>query len=215
MSLQVSRRGVAMPGAATIAAWQRAYAVDHCIRVRGFVEPALLAWIRGRIAAARFTEYVHADMTPPCVDLLLNDAQLDLMFWSLCNDARLFEAVERITGCAPIGCYHSRVYAMDPSPDHFDTWHDDLEEDNRLVAMSVNLGGEYDGGLLRLRDAHSGRLVHEVANTGPGDAILFRIHEDLQHIVTPVTGERRKIALAGWFQRRPNALHRIRTAAGG
>lgn len=210
MSLQVSRRGVQRPDDAELAVLRRQFEDEHCLRVRGFVAPELLEWMRGRIVAARFTEYVHADVDPPCVDLLMNDPQLDLTVWSLFNDERLFDAVQRMTGCGPIGCYHSRIYAMDPSPAHFDSWHDDIEEDNRMVAMSVNLGGPYEGGLLRIRDAATGRIVHEVANTGDGDAILFRIRADLQHVVTPVTGVRRKIAMAGWFQRRPRALGRLK-----
>lgn len=210
MSLQVSRRGIQVPDQAGAAALRRRFDAEHCVRIESFVARDLLEWLRGRIASARFTEYVHADVEPPCVDLLMNDAQLDLTVWSLFNDARLFDAVHRLTGCGPIGCYHSRIYAMDPSPSHFDSWHDDIEEDNRLVAMSVNLGGAYEGGLLRIREASTGRVVHEVANTGDGDAILFRIRDDLQHMVTPVSGVRRKVALAGWFQRRPRALDRLK-----
>jgi predicted 2-oxoglutarate/Fe(II)-dependent dioxygenase YbiX len=67
--------------------------------------------------------------------------------------------------------------------------------------MSVNLTPEvYFGGTLQLRDPHSHRMLQEVANTGPRDAILFRIGSDLQHRVTPVNGTLPKSAYAGWFQ---------------
>jgi hypothetical protein len=67
--------------------------------------------------------------------------------------------------------------------------------------MSVNLSPEiYGGGTLQLRNAHTRRVLREVANTGPGDAILFQIAPDLQHPVTAVTGAVPKSAFAGWFQ---------------
>lgn len=211
MSLQLSRAGVRLPADAEVAAWRAAFADRHGIRVRGFVAPDLLAWIRRRLETAPFREHVH-DTEPPAVDLIMNDMRLHLTLWSLFNDARLFEIVRRITGCDRIGCYEARVYAMDPSPAHHDVWHGDVDG-NRLVAMSVNLGDAYEGGLLRIREGD--RVVHEVANTGPGDAILFRIRDGLEHIVTPVAGTGRKMALAGWFQRTPDALAQIRARAAG
>jgi len=42
-----------------------------------------------------------------------------------------------------------------------------------------------------------------IANTGPGDAIVFRIDGALEHMVTPVSGAVSKIAWAGWFAREP------------
>lgn len=209
VGLQISRRGVQVPAEAEIAAWRARFDDRHGILVPGLVEPRLLEWMRGRLATAPFREDVH-DTDPPAVDLLMDDAALHHTLMALFNDARLFDVVERISSCDPIGCYMARVYAMDASPNHHDEWHSDVDG-NRMIGMSVNLAGPYEGGLLRIREGE--RVVHEVANTGSGDAILFRIRPGLQHIVTPVTGPRRKMALAGWFQRTPAALARLREHA--
>ena len=57
---------------------------------------------------------------------------------------------------------------------HSDSWHDD-DGDGRMVALSLNLSTNgYRGGVLQIRDKQSGEILHEVANTGFGDAIVFR-----------------------------------------
>jgi hypothetical protein len=42
-----------------------------------------------------------------------------------------------------------------------------------------------------------------VANTGAGDAVLFRIAERLEHRVTSLRGDVPRTAYAGWFLREP------------
>jgi hypothetical protein len=70
--------------------------------------------------------------------------------------------------------------------------------------MSVNLGAQrYNGGLFQLRERRSPEILCEVANTGPGDAILFRIANQLVHQVTAVEGTIPKTAFAGWFRSEP------------
>lgn len=56
-------------------------------------------------------------------------------------------------------------------------------------------------------------LLQEVRNTGFGDALLFRISENLVHRVQGVTGEHPKIAFAGWFVQGEDILPAI--AKGG
>src|SRR6185295_5586851 len=93
-------------------------------------------------------------------------------------------------------------------------WHSDMDG-NRMVTLSVNLGDPYEGGVLQLRERPSNRVVHEVANTGPGDAILFALGDHLEHRVGAVTGGTTKMALAGWFQRTPAALEALRMSSAG
>ena len=101
---------------------------------------------------------------------------------------------------------------MDARPEHSDTWHGDTDG-NRMVTLSVNLGEPYEGGVLQIREKPSDRILHEVANTGPGDAILFALGEQLEHRVGAVTGQATKMALAGWFQRTPAALEALKSAS--
>jgi 2OG-Fe(II) oxygenase superfamily len=204
--LQVGISRIVVPDEAEIAEWHRAFASSHCIRVPRFFDERLLAWLRAQLATALFHPRIHEGIEPPPVDLGLADDRLLAIIATLLNDKRVFDVVRAISGCAPIGCFTPVVYRMEPRPEHFDTWHGDTDG-NRMVTLSVNLGDPYDGGVLQIREKPSNRVVHEVANTGPGDAILFDLGDHLEHCVSRVTGQASKMALAGWFQRTPSALN--------
>ncbi len=74
-----------------------------------------------------------------------------------------------------------------------------------MVAMSINLSPEpYQGGFLQIRDRTSKKILHEIANVGSGDAVLFRISNLFQHRVRPVKGNVPKTAYAGWFRSKPD-----------
>jgi hypothetical protein len=145
---------------------------------------------------------VH-DVGELSTELLLLDDQVPGILALLVQDPALLAFVQRLTGCDAIGSFIGRVYRMDAGAGHHDVWHGD-DDDNRMVGLSVNLSpGVYEGGVLELRERGSLRVIHRVANTGPGDAILFRIDHALEHRVTDVAGPQSKIAYAGWFQRAP------------
>jgi hypothetical protein len=111
--------------------------------------------------------------------------------------------VETLTGCAPIARFSGRVYRMIPGPQHYDSWHSDSEEE-RLIGLSLNLSEEvFAGSIFQLRAVGSDRVLCEVANTGFGDAVLFRIAPDLLHRITPLEGAVPKTAYAGWFRSSP------------
>jgi hypothetical protein len=210
--LQIGLNRIALPSDAEIARWQREFADSRGVHVQRFFDDRLLAWLRTRLATARFQERVHTDLVPPAVDLGLADERLLAMIATIVNDGRLFATVRAISGCDAIGCYNGIVYRMEPRPEHADRWHSDMDG-NRMVTLSVNLGDPYDGGVLQIRERPSNRIVHEVANTGPGDAILFALGDHLEHRVGAVTGGATKMALAGWFQRTPAALAALRMAS--
>jgi hypothetical protein len=95
------------------------------------------------------------------------------------------------------------VYRLTPGV-HDDSWHDDLSGSHRMIALSLNLSAAaYSGGTLQIRDRSSGEIVHEAANTGVGDAVLFRISPQLEHRVSRVDGAVARTAYAGWFQTEP------------
>jgi Rps23 Pro-64 3,4-dihydroxylase Tpa1-like proline 4-hydroxylase len=70
-----------------------------------------------------------------------------------------------------------------------------------MVTFSLNLSRrEYRGGTLQIRRRDSQEILHEVQNTGPGDAVLMRVAKQLCHRVLPVEGDVPRTALAGWFR---------------
>ena len=133
-------------------------------------------------------------------ELLLKPGRAFALLAFLINDPELFEAVREISGCERIRSFTGRVYRMVPGAGHRGAWHDDLIE-GRSVAMNLNLGTEpYSGGVLEIRDRDSKVVLHRVANTGPGDAVIFRISPSLEHRVTPVEGTVPKTAYVGFFE---------------
>ena len=201
MPLQVTRAGLRLPDPEELRGLHDAFARHHCVLLPAFFEPYLVRWLLRRAVEGRWETIVHDDLDPPAVDLLLRDDVAWGTMATLLNDPALFAVVRRITGCEPMVSNSSRIYRMDPDAGHSDTWHGD-NDGRRLLALSVNLGSApFDGGELEIRDKHTEGVVHRVANTGEGDAILFRIAPELQHRVREVTGNVSKFAIAGWFER--------------
>ena len=88
---------------------------------------------------------------------------------------------------------------MLPGGEHEISWHNDLMP-GRMVAMSINLTPRpFSGGAFEIREQGSPDVLRQVANTGFGDAVLFRVHPTLQHRVGRVEGEIARTAYAGWF----------------
>jgi 2OG-Fe(II) oxygenase superfamily len=206
--IRFSRAG-ATPGSTSVAldtdraleTARRAFFADHCVKVSGFLANDLFSEIAAMMEDAEFHEHAEGLGSEA---YLKQDSPITSLLWLLINDERLFAAVEALTDCSPIGVFQGRVYRFTDSPKHHDDWHDDLG-DNRLVAMSVNLSSHpYEGGLLQIRDRSSALILHEEANTGPGDALIFHLAPELQHRVTRVTGNRPKTAFAGWFKVEPH-----------
>jgi hypothetical protein len=54
--------------------------------------------------------------------------------------------------------------------------------------------------LFLLRERRSTRMLAQIANTGLGDALIFRISHQLQHRISGLEGDQPKTAFAGWFR---------------
>jgi hypothetical protein len=201
--VQLTRSGLTLPSQPDLDRLRAEFDRQHCIRLPGLLEPALLNFVRDRLEEAEFNERTHDDIGAELC--LRHDVVLDLLHF-LANDHKLFTLVQQLTGCDHIGCFVGRIYRMVPGSGHYDSWHSDTR-DHRLIGLSLNLGTPgYEGGVFQLRERRSKDILCEVANTGSGDAILFRIAGDLIHQVTPVEGTTPKTAFAGWFHARPEFL---------
>jgi len=184
----------------------------HCVVLRQLVEPGLLKTLQQAIADANFFEKTNVNIGD---ELRVRSGAVASAFEFLTNDPALFAFVRRISGCGVIGSYRGRVYRLLPRPGHQSDWHNDLLP-NRMLTMSINLGSEvYEGGVLQIRDVPTGRILTQVANTGPGDATIFRIAEGLQHRVTPLTGSVARTACAGWFLDAPDFAAELRNRLDG
>jgi hypothetical protein len=209
--LQVTRESlVCTEPDATLAAMRGHFDEHHAVHLPRFLHPALLAFIQRSLRTARFDDRVDEEIARE--QCMADNATL-AMLWLLMNDARLFDVIGRITGCAPLEYFSGRVYLMRADADHYDRWHSDMSY-GRRIGMSVNLSeGEFQGGAFELRRADAESAQWSIANTGPGDAILFRIDHNLRHRVTAVVGRVPRVAYAGWFQGGPGLLSLLKDAA--
>ena len=186
----------------------------HYLILPNLLGGGVLNSVSQRIQTASFRLRVYEGIGQ---DLCPNDAQTTSRLNFLCNNRRLFEAIEAITRCGHLGSFIGKIYRMNPDADHFDSWHDDVH-DNRKIALSINLTEEpYDGGILELRDAKSKQVISRISRTGFGDGVIFRIADYLEHRRTPVTGRFAKTAFAGWFRSQPEfhqVLRDLRPAGG-
>jgi hypothetical protein len=194
--IQLTSRGaVVTAGDATLGAVAAEFARSRCVILPGLIDPALLSRIQFDIDRSALYERRHGSIASELC--MPENACLGLLHF-LVNDPQLFRVIERITSVTRITAFHGRVYRRLPG-EHFDSWHTDLHPD-RAVGMSINLSdAAYDGGLFEIRDQDSDHVFASVANTGPGDALLFAIADGLEHQVTRVAGSRPKTAFAGWF----------------
>ena len=182
----------------------RSFASQHVIALPGFLAADLLAIVDAHLVDASFKTRVEKGRE---IEETIDDPFLGQLFTFVLNDPGLFALIDRITGCGPVGCFTGRIYRRRASRwegDRHYPWHNDVAEE-RMIGLSINLGREpYAGGVLQLRDAQTEQPIGEIANTGHGDAMLFRVSDTLEHQVTPVEGEVPRTAMAGWFRRSPS-----------
>jgi 2OG-Fe(II) oxygenase superfamily len=172
-----------------------AFTRQNAVRLSGFLGERLLDEMRERIGAARFNE---VDDSGIARESRMDSATVLARLNFLANDERLLAYLRNLTGVAGIGGFLGRVYQFSAEREHYDSWHGD-NRDGRLLAMSVNLStGLIAGGELMLR--RKGDVDAALHSYGvPGDALLFRIDEALEHRVMPVTSSIPRTAFAGWY----------------
>jgi hypothetical protein len=201
--IQLTRTGTVLSGPAeAVEALRAQFDRAHYFRFPALIEPNLLQFVRRQIEQAAFERRVHAMHAQD--ERLPKDTLPVALLTFLFNNSKFFDLIQSITGCERIGCFTGNVYRFLSSAGHSDSWHDDMVQ-NRMVAASVNLGSEpFPGGVLQVRDRNSGQILQEVANPVPGDAVVFRLADHLQHRVTEVEGDTHRIAFAGWFRSQPS-----------
>jgi hypothetical protein len=214
--IRLTRHGLEFSGSENdLDSLRRTFEREHCLLLKGFLGGELVPLILPAIERAQYHP-AHYDQVGSELLMEPNAALEALSFFF--NDQKLFELVQSITCCGRIGFFRGRVYRLDPNPHHTFDWHNDLNKASRMLAMSLNLTAKgFQGGLLQIREAATGKMIREVANTGFGDAVLFRLSADLEHRVTPVEGQTPRISYAGWYQSEPDfhaALRQLRGEMG-
>ena len=176
----------------------------HYIKLPGLLNPRLLKSIQYQLDQDEFYEDRYKVGKDKATGFLPKNKNITSLLHFLVNDQKLFQLIKDITTCSHIGCFTGRVYSKIPGLGQYDLWHDDLS-DNRMISMSINLSKDiYSGGVLQIFNCKSKKIIHEVGNTGFGDAIIFRISPNLKHRVTKVIGNVTRTTFTGWFRSKPD-----------
>ncbi len=201
-AIQLTRTGVrSRVGLASVACLRREYRRRHYLLVPRFLQSDLLRLIQDQVERTGFQIVRHQGFGR---DLRMNQTGAIAALNFLLNDRTLFRFVERIVGCRRIGSFIGGVRRATPGPRNALGWHDDSVGD-RIVAITINLStAPYQGGVLQIRSARSKKVVCEISNTGPGDAVIFPVSSELEHRNTPVSGTTAKTAYSGWFLSKPD-----------
>ena len=196
--IQLTRQGAVFSGsAADLQALRAQFQRDHYIILPKLIEPDLLATILKRMESAPSVQKKDDGITAESV---IDDPLTYNLFLFLVNIPEFQHLVQRITGCRRIADFQGRIYRLNPTTGDRIVWHTDAY-DHRMVTFSLNLTTqEYRGGTLQIGYRGSDEILHEVRNTGLGDALLLRVSKKLFHRVLPVEGDVPRTALAGWFR---------------
>jgi 2OG-Fe(II) oxygenase superfamily len=189
---------VASTGSATVDALdplRAEFSSSQMVRLPGFLSRDFVGYLQLEIQHAVFVDRVHEGIGQD--QHMLPNPALSLIHFAL-NAPELISAVEEISGHQTLGGFLGHVFRLTPG-NGYDSWHTDADG-QRQIGLTVNLGAEpYEGGVFQLKDLASQRLLGEVANVIPGDAVLFRIDKQLAHRATAVTSTVPRLTLAGWF----------------
>lgn len=175
----------------------------HCLPLRAFVAPPLLQRLNDDLSGSQELFWNDGFGTE---FRLLGGELATSMLEVLLNDRSAISAIARLTQRS-LCSFTGRVFRLVPGRNDDSSWHTDKSE-GRSVGLSVNLGGEYEGGEFQFRDRDE--TVFRFCNTGAGDALLFAIGDGLSHRVTAVTGPRPRTTFAGWFLDRGSLADRLR-----
>ena len=199
--LQLTRKGLVLHGQLDVL--RERFFTNHCVVLEKLLEPALLKKVQEGIEQAPWRTTTHVDDVG--TELTLDDPVTIHILLFLLNRPEFLDAIRIITGCAEIDYFHGRVYRLAAGPQSQLSWHDDIDPapqgEQRHVGLSINLSTDvFAGGTFELRDRLTRAPLGQINNTGFGDALLFRVSNNLEHRVTEVVGKVAKTAWAGWFR---------------
>jgi hypothetical protein len=194
--LQLTRKGLVVYG--ELDALCDGFEKNHYVILEKFLEPSLLARIQSQTEQGLWHSSVFDGIG---TELTLDDHAVAVRLLSfLLNTPELLNTIRIITGYVHISDFVGRVYRIFEGSQHHLSWHSDIHQ-QRQAGFSLNLSTDvFRGGTFEVRDRRTRAVLAQVNNAGFGDALLFRISNDLEHRVTEVVETIAKTAFAGWFR---------------
>jgi hypothetical protein len=196
IALQIQRKGLAFDQA-QIGKLSAEFRDSHWVRLSQLLEPSILDFLQARLDSSHWETMSHGKIGE---EYVTNDLPATSLLHFAMNRPQFRTVIEEITGCKGLRWFRGRVYRVAAGVGHHDNWHDDVDHSNE-IGISLNLSRDlFRGGLFMLREVESKRVLASVANTGSGDALIFRISPGLQHRISDLEGAEPKTAFAGWFK---------------
>jgi hypothetical protein len=196
IAVQIQRKGLALDQA-QISRLGAEFREAHWVRLPQLLEPSILDFVQTRLHNSQWETMTHGEIGE---EYITNDFPAFSLLHFATNLPKFRTVIEEITGCKSLRWFRGRIYRMIAEAGHHDSWHDDRNQPTE-VGMSLNLSRNlFRGGLFMLRERGSKRVLAKVANTGTGDALIFRISPALQHRISDLERTEPKTAFAGWFR---------------
>jgi hypothetical protein len=171
------------------------------IHLPGLLSPRVSDAVSRRCGLSTFSP---RDLGPLGIQLRCVDATMEIAVTLALNRSPLLRLLECVTDRSPIRSITGHIARLAPGTHQQLTWHDDENDAERMLGLSVHLGSDpYQGGLFQLRTKHDRQIRWDIGNTGPGDAIIFTVAPAFEHRVTPVTGTVARTVFAGWAMASP------------
>lgn len=113
------------------------------------------------------------------------------------NRTNFLRWLEVVTRCDTLDSVSGYVTQMSPENGHL-TWHSDLNDLRRRLAITINLSPQpYEGGEFELRNKATGEVLRH-KHEELGSVLVFAIEAGIEHRVLPVISGQR-LVYAGWF----------------
>jgi hypothetical protein len=196
IAIQIQRKGLALDQA-QIGKLGAEFRDAQFVRLTQLLEPSILDFLYARLDSSQWETMSHGKIGE---EYITNDLPTTSLLHFVMNRPKFRAVIEEITGCKDLRWFQGRVYRMIAEAGHHDNWHSDKDNSNE-IGISLNLSRNlFLGGLFMLREGDSKRVLASVANTGSGDALIFRISPKLHHRISDLEGNEPKTAFAGWFK---------------
>jgi hypothetical protein len=195
-AVQIQRKGLVIDQA-QVGKLCAEFRETHWVRLPQLLEPSILDFLQARLDNSQWESMSHGKIGE---EYITNDLPTTSLLHFVMNRPKFRTVIEEITDRKGLQWFRGRVYRMIAGAGHHDNWHSDMAYSNE-IGMSLNLSRNiFRGGLFMLQESGSKRVLTRVANTGPGDALIFRISPDLHHRISDLEGDEPKTAFAGWFK---------------
>jgi hypothetical protein len=173
-----------------------AFARDHAIAFTDIFTDDICAMLDRACAQATFIDEVGV-FGPRLREAPMRTA---IIVRGLLSRPQVRDWIAKITGRGPlVDVRGSTARFVAGTEQHLD-WHNDVNDDPRLLGFTVGLGREpYEGGLFELKPTRDGEVTFRFEHTRPFCWVVFPIAKQIMHRVTPLTAGGPRTVFGGWY----------------